>query len=479
MRGNRQDIMVILQVTHRFLPRQVGGIETYTLHLSQELSKRHRVHVFACTHDPAKEQVPADDTEYEGLAVHRVHCICRTLQPQCLATFRNERLVSRFEGFVRGLRPDMVHIQHSDTLPIDLASVCRAQGIPAVLTLHDYTFSCPTEYLIDFDGKVCHRHPGSVCLKCVLPTPVPKLSKLVGKAAIHRLASLYYRLSDGTPDDGGSYTLGLIKAHRYRTETLNKELAKAEALIAPSQALGDRAVSVGFPPSKVWVVPNGIAIGDPPAHTQDVPGGTGADSLPTAENRDRRTIRFAFIGRVVPIKGVHVLIRAFQEVQNRGEEQTRPRADPGRPGAELLIYGPESPTYGPEIRRMAAGWEDIHFQGRLEPENLQSILAEIDVVVMPSVCVENMPLVALEGLSAKIPVIGSDVGGLAEIIRDSENGFLFPMGDVAALAHRMRTILEKPAILEGMRERIGPVMSIEENARRVEAIYEEVLENRA
>ncbi len=441
--------MHIVQVTHRFLPEQIGGIETYTLHLSLELSNRHRLQLFSCTHDQKRDQDYAEDMEYNGLEVRKVLCGCQSIYPASIAPFQNEAVVRHFERFISDLMPDIVHIQHSDTLPIDLSSVCKALGIPVVLTLHDYSFACPTEYLIDADGKLCERTPGSECLNCVIPTPFSRMSGLVGQKVLNGMASLYYRFARDTLEESGSHTLGEIRALRYRNENLKKKLLRADMLIAPSKLLKDKGVALGIPEEKFTVVLNGIKVG----------GG------PEREKGRGEKIRFGFIGRAVPKKGVHVLVRAFEGLKSGG--------------AEVRIHGTVNPGYQDELTSMLTRSDDVHFLGRFEPHQVYEILSEIDVLVIPSMCCENMPLVALEALSSRIPVIASDVGGLPELITDTENGFLFPMGDHAELGKRMKVFVDEPGALQRMMEAIGPVKSAEENAREVEDIYSKVVRGRS
>jgi L-malate glycosyltransferase len=61
-----------------------------------------------------------------------------------------------------------------------------------------------------------------------------------------------------------------------------------------------------------------------------------------------------------------------------------------------------------------------------------------------------MGRVLLEAMAAGVPVIGSNVGGIPSLVRDGENGFLFPSGDVNALEARLRQLLSNPALRESM-----------------------------
>jgi glycosyltransferase involved in cell wall biosynthesis len=98
-------------------------------------------------------------------------------------------------------------------------------------------------------------------------------------------------------------------------------------------------------------------------------------------------------------------------------------------------------------------------------------MRETDVLVVPSMWMENAPLAVLQARAAGVPVIASDVPGVREIVDSPEQGVLVPAGDVVALADAMRS-----AILEGPRRyRPDPVINYSDHLDRVEAIYGESL----
>jgi glycosyltransferase involved in cell wall biosynthesis len=71
-------------------------------------------------------------------------------------------------------------------------------------------------------------------------------------------------------------------------------------------------------------------------------------------------------------------------------------------------------------------------------------------LVLPSVCLEMCPLSVLEAMALGIPVIGADIGGIPELVKDGVTGFLFPPGDAEQLADRMRRLWDDPGLCRSM-----------------------------
>ncbi|MFE6236466.1 glycosyltransferase family 4 protein [Cellulosimicrobium sp. NPDC057862] len=151
-------------------------------------------------------------------------------------------------------------------------------------------------------------------------------------------------------------------------------------------------------------------------------------------------LRVVYVGRVIPDKGVHVLLDAVVAL--------------GRPTIELTVLGrpgfaadaPLSP-YEQDLRRRAqrAG-ERVRFGSFVPRPALPSRLAEADVVVVPSIWPEPFALTALEGMAAGAAVVASDVGGVPEAVGDA--GILVPPGDVAALAGALEALADDRQALD-------------------------------
>ncbi len=148
-----------------------------------------------------------------------------------------------------------------------------------------------------------------------------------------------------------------------------------------------------------------------------------------------------FVGRLDPVKGLETLLQALARM--------RPRL----PHVRLAIVGGEGPHPAAGLRQrvQALGLtEAVFFAGPQPHEALPAFYAAADVVVMPSYY-ETFGLVALEAMACGTPVVASDVGGLAHLVRHGQTGCLVPPQDPDALAATLTLLLDAPAF----RRRLG------------------------
>ncbi|MCC6443329.1 MAG: glycosyltransferase family 4 protein [Armatimonadetes bacterium] len=145
--------------------------------------------------------------------------------------------------------------------------------------------------------------------------------------------------------------------------------------------------------------------------------------------------QIAFVGLVTPLKGIHFLIDAFAQI---AEEY---------PSLQLLIIGKTGDEkYAESLKCQAAGSglsERVLFKGALPPDEVAGYMAQSLALVLPSLS-EGLGRVIIEAMTCATPVIGTQVGGIPDLIRDGETGFLAPPGSADALADRLRWLLAHP-----------------------------------
>ncbi|MGH9377797.1 MAG: nucleotidyltransferase family protein [Terriglobia bacterium] len=178
------------------------------------------------------------------------------------------------------------------------------------------------------------------------------------------------------------------------------------------------------------------------------------------------------VGRINPQKGQHILLEAARELVLRGWEiQIVFVGAPDKSSHEDLAY-----TRFLQSRIRDLGLEKrVHWSGYLEDPN--PIYAILDALVIPSTFNEGLPLVALEALQWGVPVIGSRVGGIPEVIQDGVNGLLTKPGDAGALAKCIERWLEnaefRAALQTGARKSIGAAFSVDTFRREIRnALFE-------
>lgn len=132
-----------------------------------------------------------------------------------------------------------------------------------------------------------------------------------------------------------------------------------------------------------------------------------------------------FVGRLAPIKGISVLLDAF--AMTRG----------AHPDAQLTLVGdgPLRADLEAQAERLNLG-DAVTFTGYVGMEEVSKRLAAADIFVLPSFA-EGVPVVLMEAMAARMPVLGPKVAGVEELIEEGVSGFVIPPGDVETLAARI------------------------------------------
>ena len=117
----------------------------------------------------------------------------------------------------------------------------------------------------------------------------------------------------------------------------------------------------------------------------------------------------------------------------------------------------------------------IEFKGYYEFNDVEKILQDIDVVIVPSIWYENAPLTISTSLAYGIPVITSDVGGMSEMVKDGQNGLTFRIGDPDDLSTKIGLIADNPDLIVKFKRNIRYPIRVEEEAFNTELVYKQML----
>lgn len=203
--------------------------------------------------------------------------------------------------------------------------------------------------------------------------------------------------------------------------------------------------SFNLPADKIDVIPNGVDIlrFNPTISIREQIMKSLRLRYPMTEGFSNSKI-ILFVGRLVQEKGVQVLINAFEKLHRDKKRRLSYRAS-------LIVVGegPLRQRLTKEVERL--GLEKyIHFLGFVDETTLIALYRSADVFVAPSLY-EPFGIVTLEAMSSHTPVVVSDVGGLAELVKDGITGLKFPAGDVDLLAAAITRIIEEPLLAEALR----------------------------
>jgi glycosyltransferase involved in cell wall biosynthesis len=237
-----------------------------------------------------------------------------------------------------------------------------------------------------------------------------------------------------------------------RTRFLRERVNAVDAVLAPTKLMLRMLVANGIDPTLVKVSPYGINTADfrDARRTRPAAGG----------------LRVGYIGTIHRQKGLHVLLEAFQRLPRDGSATLRVCGN-------LRSY----PDYAREVYDLAGGDPRINFAGRFPNEKMPEELGKVDVLVVPSTWYENTPLVIYSAFAAGIPVVASNLGGMAEVVAHGENGLLFEPGDPEDLAHQLRRLISEAGLLEDLGENAGDVRSVEDSVEEMLYLYGSLREN--
>ncbi len=163
-----------------------------------------------------------------------------------------------------------------------------------------------------------------------------------------------------------------------------------------------------------------------------------------------------------PVKNATQVVEVFHQLR----EERQP--------VKLLLVGdgPDRMT-AERLARDLGVYEDVRFLGKQEP--IEEILSIADVFLMPSGS-ETFGLAALEAMACGVPVVASQIGGLPELIRDGDTGFLCPLDDLSCFADRTRSLIEDETLWESIGRRARESAADEFDVNRIVPLYEQYYE---
>ena len=438
--------MKILYVVHQFYPKAYTGTEKFVLQLAQACQQAgHTVNVV--TYD-----MPSNNGLFPASALRSVKQRIRAVSQQYGVN------LTQLWTFAAQGRPNPIAVRDYVYQDIPVLAFARQRrptqsGDPALLDFArellqrerpDLIHAGHTLRVVDFLTVAAElgipylltlTDFGVICPNCKLLT---------------ERGQLCHGPRGGEACRSGCPTLRQ-KQVRQRLDQMLRLLQQAAQVVAPSHFLADK-VAREFSSLDLKVIPYGM-------DTQALQ--PNSRCYPNAE-----PLRFCFAGALIEAKGVELLLSAFQALPDRNSR------------LEIYGTGPLLPT----VQRAAQADQRITYGGCYAIEQLNGLLNRVDVVVVPSVWHENLPLVMQEAQAASVPTLVSDVGGMTECVTDGVNGFTFRVGDVADLQRKMQVIIDQPAILNGIKENIrNPqpghyrVTSLAEEAALYLKEYEKIL----
>ena len=407
--NQKTDKLKVLKVIHGYPPYYMAGSEVYSYNLCNELSKNCDISIFTRIEDDFGNPYEVLKSNDNGIEIIRVN------KPSRDYTFRSKyidkRLAQIFEDYFQKINPDIVHIGHLSHLTVLIVKIIKKYKIPILFTLHDFWMMCIRGQLIKDDLSLCNGPSVEKCAKC----------------------NMKYFASFEQAKKEIYYSLNLLKE-------VNEQI---DLFIAPSQFLREKYIEYGIPENKITYMDYGFNL----------------TLFEKIKKNVSKKIRFGFLGRIIPVKGLTTLINSFNDINHSK--------------AELNIYGKFSNSHQYLLNRCENS--AIHFKGSYKYKDIAKVFSNIDVLIVPSIWYENSPLVIQEGFLAGVPIITSNLGGMAELVQHEKNGLLFEPGNVEDLKKKINRFIEDPSLIKKLTQKPMNVRSIQQDAQKIIEIYNKLL----
>ncbi|HUG42611.1 MAG TPA: glycosyltransferase [Acidobacteriota bacterium] len=397
-----------------------------------------------------RREIGIEQEEWNGLQVVRIKFDLATRKKEAFDTLYDRELLDILKQILKSEQPQLFIVMNFYLLTLAAVEAAKSSDLPVFHIATDFLSICRRGTLIRWDGSPCSEGQSlKACTRCFLSHRV--LGR-IGSYWLNKLPDPILLAGARRVDSASKHTaIQLAKPFLRQLLIMNKRLEivsrlrkKIDRVLAPTLFTTRMYLQGGFSENQLSYLPFGV---DP----------SGPLSRVRRTRSEKR--RFLFIGRLQPYKGLHVLLEAFNGLKEPHD-------------AVVTVYGATDghPDYVRRIQLMMDQNPHICFKGPLPPDKLASAFAETDYFVLPSLWHENSPLIVLDALQSKTPVIASDVGGVTDLISNGKNGLLFPMGSTRNLREILQRLIDDPDPGAAFQMET-PLMSINDYARRVVGFF--------
>lgn len=468
--------MKILHIGHGFYPYRKGGSMIHADALMQfQVKKGLDVYyffsgrVFPFLKKPKLIKWIKNDIKMFEIVNSPLISISRgTKDPESYLNFESIELI--FHEVMKSINPDIVHIQESLALPTSLIDIIKDDfKIPLIITIHDYSILCPTVKLFKYDNTNCiDKIVGIECCKCCYNAPSNNNVAVRATLAYHlekfhiptskiysaiKLFKKPYKSINNQklPKEFKCNNNCLQVSYQKRRNSNIQRVEKADLIISHSYG-SQKILSNFFDIGKIRI------IHPTPDHLRHI--------QTNKKPKIKHPIQFGTLNGCSSIeKGADLILHTLEILNNNGLENQY----------NFHIWGSVSEEFHSEFLK----FNNVYFHGSYCVENLNLILQNIDVGVVPSVWEEVYGFVGLEFLKKGIPVIGNERGGISDYVKDGSTGWLNKSSTAEELADIMYLVMNNPAKIQKLNNNIIKIKfrTSEENFNKINELYTELIES--
>ena len=424
--------MRILQIANGDFSSTYGGGQVYVKNVVDEMI-RQRLSVCVFSFVNKQSEISFEKKDYKGIDLYELYT-------------KDKKIII---GLIKQIQPEIIHVHAEKAL---FASIRKElASFTLVVTAHHGGITCPAGALMNTKDEIC-KLPVSHenCLVCVLRNTkgglkayplikqIPLKQRFGFGQWLNKLPFIYFV----TPYGQSSLS---IEKKMKDWETIADY---ADCMIAPSNAIADNMILNGLSEDKIKVIPHGTPTGSHSPNSSSI-------------SINSHTTKFFYVGRLGYIKGIHILLQAFVQLNTSG--------------CELHLIGDTSRKYERQLIKQYKYHSNIIFHGKIKPDEVLNYIKRFDVLIHPAIYLEVFGLNISEALSQGKPIIATRCGGAEMQIKDKENGLLIEPNNTEAIGRAMQYFINNPNEIKRMSINAPiNVISIEEHVKQLVTIYNDL-----
>ncbi len=440
-----------------------------------------------------------------------------------------------FEDFIKHIKPDVVHFQNIEGFSVKCIDIAVKNGCRTIFSLHNYHPVCNQIYLLYKDKTICEDFDnGRKCLECINPPPYSK-EVIRRRAAFHiyklpfgdriwskgqRASGLVRRLigkqnDNQTISDKQTENSKLLNKqisdkvlsdnrhllYANRRKMIIEGLNRAHKIHAVSEFVRNFYIKQGIKPEIVTTCHIGNKMAEIGNRMEKISSDNinisqmaGLKPKQALKEKEAYTkpLNIVFLGISSQPKGLPFLLETLLGISKNGDNslKTNQQIETSEKNSLSVLKG-DSTLKGDSVLKQINLY--IHARGvwtlsdLIKPlseklnlleihdgyafDNLPNILSGMNYGIVPPLWYDNAPQVVFEMMAMKVPVIGADIGGIPDFVKDMDNGILFEPGDKIDLASKIEMIVNNRELESKFRKNIAPMKTPDQHAQELEEFY--------
>lgn len=400
---------IVTLILHMFMPESSSGTEVLTYNIAKDFQKKgYQVNIISAYQNNAAEEGTLHQEVYDSLPVYKISYRKTFLTDVIARDLHSQKVGRSLKNLLSLIKPDIIQFTHLKYISAQAIDIALQQCSRVFLFSTDYWFVCPRTTLFNsVTNIICDNNKitAAGCVSCM--TNVNSASLFVNTIG---------KFGRSIP----SFPFNIHVNLENRTTDIIRAYNRLSGMFAPSQFMEEKLIEAGVDSKLITVIP----------FAQDVSLSSGIPNNKGTKKPEYVTV--AFIGTIIPEKGVHVFIDVARQFDSNDTK------------IKFKLYGDLeiNTKYSKKILGLTKNLQNLDICGTFKQEDFEGILEKIDIVIVPSIWHENSPLVAIKAAMAGKWVVLSDVGGLRTIMDYTNKTLYFKVGEASECSLKLTQLIQ-------------------------------------